>query len=940
MTPSVNRSLPPVFSAVGAVKFQELCADLMAEDQIYLNPVVYGRNGQSQRGIDIEAPLRDKTGLHVGQCKAWAEPSAGEIRAATQEFLPHVKFWRDKGLKKFFLLMGCVVADQKSQDQLREETEEFRAQGVEYEWWDARILRRKLHPHPHIVRNYCEPAEYWVDVICAGGAASMGPSTEAGLNAVLARHGTLVLELSEARNKELTGILALWEEGGVREALSRVRAFSEKPSWPELTAEVRAKALRMQAALMLASSGDAAEARRLLERARPLAPNSCMALEAKLARYELGVSAGLEILKIPESLDAWNVRLSLLLEAGSPEAVLAELPRVPVQATKDPNTAWSEGMALLCLRRVGEARRVLADGLSSHPRSLKLRMAMAMVRYAAGISTVFPPWGHLTWPVPPPWHLVKRDDEGRKERAQAAEEFAQLAAGVEDDERRELLVWRLACLANEPGVQSEAAALCTGLLAESPGYAPALLWAQERNFDFDKAVSISALRSRMGGEDVELDEIIMLFALLADAEGIVAAERLLDDQRAVFERTGNLSIWRAHKVQCVIVRGDNLAALRLVDDEPEPRRKRQVRQAMLGAIARKEGNPESLGSDCEGEFRETGDGGALFSCCLSRRMAKKWPFIADHAEQLVELVGTDAALRVGAEGALNARRPELALNLLQEHVALCPGGVLPSDLERLRAEAFKQRGQISKAVEAAEKAASVSPDLSTLVHLFRLQRSKGDLVGSAETAKRFLKLPDVPPQFLTEEVAPAVRRAAPELACELVLKARQSLPDDSPALLLVAQQASKLGLSHVADEVFGRLPLWVQEGVEGIEAVDVKRMSEMLRQEAESQEDAFQKHRRGLIPVPALSARFNLILARWFLEAPRFNIEDGYAIRCWPLLTRHAALVGQEPVKFESSQELFLDVTSLLLLYSLDLLDSRRALWSFVQKGTLHTGYV
>ena len=57
MTPRANRSLSPPFHEIGAVKFQELCADLMAEDQVYLNPVVYGRNGQSQRGIDVEAPL-------------------------------------------------------------------------------------------------------------------------------------------------------------------------------------------------------------------------------------------------------------------------------------------------------------------------------------------------------------------------------------------------------------------------------------------------------------------------------------------------------------------------------------------------------------------------------------------------------------------------------------------------------------------------------------------------------------------------------------------------------------------------------------------------------------------------------------------------------------------------------------------------------------------
>lgn len=74
MTPGASRDVPPPFNQIGAEKFQEMCADLMAADPVYVNPVVYGRNGQSQRGIDIEAPLRGQNGLDVAQCKAWSIP--------------------------------------------------------------------------------------------------------------------------------------------------------------------------------------------------------------------------------------------------------------------------------------------------------------------------------------------------------------------------------------------------------------------------------------------------------------------------------------------------------------------------------------------------------------------------------------------------------------------------------------------------------------------------------------------------------------------------------------------------------------------------------------------------------------------------------------------------------------------------------------------------
>ena len=81
------------------------------------------------------------------------------------------------------------------------------------------------------------------------------------------------------------------------------------------------------------------------------------------------------------------------------------------------------------------------------------------------------------------------------------------------------------------------------------------------------------------------------------------------------------------------------------------------------------------------------------------------------------------------------------------------GGNVLIDSPRFATQLVKKIDAMGGMVEAVEKAAGLSPDLNTLIHLFRLKRSKGDLVGSAETARHFLKMPDVPAQFLTEEVA-------------------------------------------------------------------------------------------------------------------------------------------------------------------------------------------
>src|SRR5262249_9612191 len=125
---------------------------------------VYGRNGQTQFGIDVLAILSKATGLEVGQCKCWEKGTARAIKTASDEFLPHLKRWRSQGIKRFVLFVACPLDDTKLQDQVLAERERFAKLRLKYEVWDARKLRSKLRPHPDLVHAYC--GESWVKILC------------------------------------------------------------------------------------------------------------------------------------------------------------------------------------------------------------------------------------------------------------------------------------------------------------------------------------------------------------------------------------------------------------------------------------------------------------------------------------------------------------------------------------------------------------------------------------------------------------------------------------------------------------------------------------------------------------------------------------------------------------------------------------------------------
>jgi hypothetical protein len=111
-------------------------------------------------------------------------------------------------------------------------------------------------------------------------------------------------------------------------------------------------------------------------------------------------------------------------------------------------------------------------------------------------------------------------------------------------------------------------------------------------------------------------------------------------------------------------------------------------------------------------------------------------------------------------------------------------------------------------------------------------------------------------------------------------------------------------------------------GARGISTVNFRELSEILRQEAESRKETFERYRRGLIPVHTLGLHSNVSLVNWFFGTIRACTDSGFPLRSFPLLTRHAALAGEQAVQLDSNEELFLDLTSILVLSSLDLLDS------------------
>src|SRR5262245_66101651 len=109
MTLSFNPSKPVPFHELDPMAFQELCRDLFEREEGVSTCEVFGINGQFQRGIDLKAQRKGAYACEVGQCKCYVEFAPREIQKASEEFLKHLAYWKEKNVKPFILFVACAM---------------------------------------------------------------------------------------------------------------------------------------------------------------------------------------------------------------------------------------------------------------------------------------------------------------------------------------------------------------------------------------------------------------------------------------------------------------------------------------------------------------------------------------------------------------------------------------------------------------------------------------------------------------------------------------------------------------------------------------------------------------------------------------------------------------------------------------------------------------
>lgn len=638
-------------------------------------------------------------------------------------------------------------------------------------------------------------------------------------------------------------------------------------------------------------------------------------IDAYITARRDGFAPALALLAQPASHDAWNMRWSFLVESGRAADVA---PEVTAQgATYAPNADTRRLLALAALLTgdLTTAQAEIARAQALGPKHRGVRLAAAIIDYRSCLCPGADAGPNLNWPAPVRWAFVRRDPASLDRLQRAAAEFAALRVAASARESGLLEAWELACLACDPTRAAEAEAFALARLEAAPDDFRVAAWALERDYPFDRAAVAAAVAATIGRDPkIDLDAHFARFALLHADGKMPLAEIALDEAEAAFVQQGYHDVWKVQKVQ--FLAGQKRPTAELIASIADDRLRSQ---AELAAVRIGEHSPADFKRIAERfaeEYAKNGLPPDLFNACDAYFRAGEPGFVADHARELVDKVGTDASLRLAVHGAFAAHQPELCLELLREKQALLQGGKLSPELVRLHAASLQELGQVEEAIRVAGALYRERPEPATFAEYFRMLVQSGDTPGAAVLARDLQTLPKVNVALLLQ-AASFTRLHDLKLAQQLWRKAAAMPLKTTQLLMGVVGLAFTLGTENEAAALQQRL--FKRANKKGpIKLLTLDEVRDMIRERQEQQAKLSASYDRSEAPIHIVATPVGAPLVQLY----HAKLEENRAATDLTLAPALLARYGGRtlPKKFPK-RVLYADITGIILAADLGILD-------------------
>lgn len=717
-----------------------------------------------------------------------------------------------------------------------------------------------------------------------------------------------------------------WRAGKKENVKQWLRSLKkDKSRWGVIVPQIKAKILRFEAGLELDTTKDTGRAKEIADAAFELDPSISneARIRALIARQEFGAKEAISFLEHQNDIDSRNMLAAFYLELNDKENCQRTLDDVFRQLEPNAESHRIKALLLLVQKIIDQALIEIEKASELAPTWTIVRYTSAVLDYFGALSVVVLPDQLMLFPEPVDMVLVKQNAESVRRLQKAETTFSELASTEEDETEAELLqAWLLSCKMINPEKQDEAIKHIRLVLDSNPSNFHAIYWALARDIDIEWHRSREALVTLLSANAATINHIIALIGILVKQKAFKAAEVVLGQTKDVFSERKAENLWLYWNVQVLILAGRISKAQKLVNRYKNIPEMIRAQGLILVLKASKARDRRSLVQFLEDQYGKTGDPLFLLQICESEFRNQNWGYVADRADDLVNIFHTADIMRLAIYAVFNARRFTKCLELINEYSKQIEKKELPSDLRQMRSVCFHAQGQIRDAIRELEEITLEKSSVELLIRRAQLYYESGDLKKLSLVGRQLVSIPQIEPSEALG-MAHVLRQEDFALAQYFwKMAVSKELPDS------LIGGALSLGYSLGLDkekELFGlyrRMQDIAQTNPKG--AVQLFSLAEFIETQKrfnQQQIDVNALYQEGKIPVHILADRVNISLTDLHHSYLLDNEKQPNYISRHPLFIRHG---GKTIGAIENAQQhqLNMDITALLLASHLGVLGS------------------